>query len=107
MSVEVNYCSNNKVYLVRTLSTEETSKITKFYVDLVYKLRKLLAGLLFSISSEKLCSKCIGYNINILRQCACLLKNTNTVDFFTSLFKLNTAWSCIRLNEGPNIKLVE
>ena len=50
--------------------------------------------------------KRIGYNINVMRQSACLVINPITVDNFASLFNC-TRWSCIRLNDGPNIKLVD
>ena len=42
-----------------------------------------------------------------MRQSACLVINPITVDSFASLYNCTPAWSCIRLNDGPNIKLVD
>ena len=47
--------------------------------------KKMKVGLIFLISSEKL-SKRIGYIINVMRQSACLVFNTITVNNFASLF---------------------
>ena len=59
----------------------------EFYGDLVYKFKKI-EGLIFLISSEKIIVryKRIGYNINIMRQSACLVFNPITVNNFASLF---------------------
>ena len=51
--------------------------------------------------------KYIGYNINIMRQSACLVINPVMVDIFASLFLLHAGWSCIRPSDEPNIKLVD
>ena len=61
----------------------------EFYGDLVYKFKKKLkVGLIFLISSEKIIVryKRIGYNINKMRQSACLVFNPITVNNFASLF---------------------
>ena len=47
--------------------------------------------------------KRIGYNINVMRQSTCLVINPITGDSFAPLFN----WSCIGLNDGPSIKLVD
>ena len=55
----------------------------EFYGDLVYKFRAD-----FSDQFRKIivCYKRIGYNINIMRQSACLVFNPITVNNFASLF---------------------
>ena len=52
------------------------------------KREKLLVGLIFLISYEKLScvTKRIGYDINVMRQSVCLVINPLTVDSFASLF---------------------
>ena len=49
--------------------------------------------------------KLIGYNIYVMRQSACLIINPITVASFAPLF--NCGWSSIRLNDWPNINLVD
>ena len=58
------------------------------YGDLVNKLRKMLVGLIFLISSEKdiMRYKHNGNEINVMRQSACLVINPVTVDSVASLF---------------------
>ena len=51
-------------------------------------------------------SKRIGYNINVMRQSACFVVIPTTVNYFFPL-KLHAGWSCIRLSDAPNIKLVD
>ena len=46
---------------------------------------------------------CKRISINVMRQSACLVINPITVDSFASLFNC----TCIRLIDGPNIKLVD
>ena len=60
----------------------------EFYGDLVYKFKKVVGRADFSDQFKKIIVryKCIGYNINIMRQFACLAFNTITVINFTSLF---------------------
>ena len=81
----------------------------EFYGDLVYKLKNIFSRADFSDQSRKVIMryKHIGCNINVIRQSACLLINPITVDSFASRFNLHAGWSCIRLNDGPNIKLVD
>ena len=59
-----------------------------FYGDLVYKLQKNVDMADFSDLFRKiiLCYKCIGYNINVMRQSECLVVNPITVNNFASLF---------------------
>ena len=65
---------------------------TEFYGDLVYKFKKKkkikIGRADFSDQFRKIIVryKRIGYNINIMRQSACLVFNTITVNNFASLF---------------------
>ena len=50
--------------------------------------------------------KRIGYNINIMRQSACLVFNPITVNNVASLFNCTPVGrASVRLNDGPDIKL--
>ena len=61
---------------------------TGIYGDLVYKLKKNVGRADFSDQFRKIIVryKRIGYNINIMRQSACLVFNPITVNNFASLF---------------------
>ena len=60
----------------------------EFYGDLVYKFKKIVGRVDFSDQFRKIIVryKRIGYNINIMRQSACLVFNPITVNDFPSLF---------------------
>ena len=60
----------------------------EFYGDLVYKLRKIVSRADFSDQFRKVIMryKRTEYNINVMRQSACLIINPITVDSFASLF---------------------
>ena len=60
----------------------------EFYGDLVYKFKKNEGRADFSVQFRKIIVryKCIGYNINIMRQSACLVFNPVMVNNFASLF---------------------
>ena len=60
----------------------------EFYGDLVYKFKRIVSRADFSNQFRKIivCYKRIGYNINIMRQSACLVFNPITVNNFASLF---------------------
>ena len=60
----------------------------EFYGDLVYKFKKIVGRADFSDQFTKIIVryKRIGYNINIMRQSACLVFNPITVNNFASLF---------------------
>ena len=47
--------------------------------------------------------KRIGYNLNVMRQSACLVINPITVDGYAALF--NCTPSGVRLHDGPDLKL--
>ena len=60
----------------------------EFYGDLVYKFKKIEGRADFSDQFRKIIVryKRIGYNINTMRQSACLVFNPITVKNFASLF---------------------
>ena len=60
----------------------------EFYGDLVYKFKKIVGRADFSDQFRKIIVryKRNGYNINIMRQSACLVLNPITVNNFASLF---------------------
>ena len=60
----------------------------EFYGDLVYKFKKIVGRVDFSDQFRKIIVryKRIGYNINIMRQSACLVFNPITVNNFASIF---------------------
>ena len=60
----------------------------EFYGDLVYKFKKIRGMTDFSdqFRKIKMCYKRIGYNLNVMRQSACLVINPITVDGYAALF---------------------
>ena len=60
----------------------------EFYGDLVYKLKKIVGSKNISVQFINIISryKKIGYNINILKQTACLVVNPITVGNLAFLF---------------------
>ena len=60
----------------------------ELYGDLVYKFRKIYVCNDFSTQFRKIILryKMIGYNINVIRQTACMVVNPVTVNNFASLF---------------------
>ena len=78
----------------------------EFYGDLVYKFKKIVGRADFSDQFRKIIVryKRIGYNINIMRQSACLVFNPITVNNFASLFNCTPNNSRIieKLNNSNN-----
>ena len=70
-----------------------TRLIGEFYGDLVYKFRKIYACNDFSIRFHEIILryKKIGYNINVIRQTACMVVNPITVFNFAFLFDCTLA----------------
>ena len=62
--------------------------LTRFYGDLVYKFKKIRGLIDFSDQFRKMIMryKCIGYNLNVMQQSACLVINPITVDGYAALF---------------------
>ena len=69
--------SNSNVGL-KTLLCESLSE-PEFYGDLVYKFKKLIGRNNFSFPYRR-----IGYNLNVMRQSACLVFNQIIVDNYAS-----------------------
>ena len=69
-------------------SPEVILKEKEFYGDLEYKFKNIDGRADFSDQFRNIIVhyKRIGYNINIMRQSACLVFNTITVNNFASLF---------------------
>ena len=75
-----------KTLLLQGLSEPE------FYGDFVYKFRKIIGKNDFPHYFKKIIVhyKKIGYNIDVLRQTACLVVNPIKVNSFTYLFNFTT-----------------
>ena len=75
-----------KTLLLQGLSEPE------FYGDLVYKFRKIIGKYDFPYHFKKIIVryKKIGYNIDVLRQTACLVVNPVKVNNFAYLFDRTT-----------------
>ena len=74
-----------KTLLLQGLSEPE------FYGDLVYKFRKIIGKNDFPYFKKVIvCYKKIGYNINVMRQTACLVVNPIKVNSFAYLFNCTT-----------------
>ena len=60
----------------------------EFYGDLVYKFKNIRGMTDFSDQLRKVIMryKRIGYNLNVMRQSACLIINSITVDDYATLF---------------------
>ena len=60
----------------------------EFYGALVYKFKKIRGMTDFSDQFRKsmMCNIRIGYNLNVMRQPACLFINPTTVDGYAALF---------------------
>ena len=61
----------------------------EFYGDLVYKFKKIIGNPNFSDLFRRIVKRVrrTGYNLNIMRQTACLLFNPIMVDDYAALFK--------------------
>ena len=72
---------------LKTLLSEGLSK-PEFYGDLVYKFKKLIGSNDFSFHFRKIITRYrpIGYNLNVMRQSACLLFNPIMVDNYAAFF---------------------
>ena len=79
----------------------------EFYGDLVYKFQKIVGRADFSDQFRKIIVryKRIGYNINIMRQSACLVFNPITGNNFASLFNCTPVGRASDSMMAPYIKL--
>ena len=76
---------------MKTLLLEGLSE-PEFYGDLVYKFRKTIGKNDFPFHFKKIIVryKKIGYNVDVLRQTACLVVNPIKVNSFAYLFNCTT-----------------
>ena len=72
---------------LKTLLIEGLSE-PEFYGDLVYKCKKLIGINDFSFQFRKITThyRRIGYNLNVMRQSACLVFNPIMVDSYAAFF---------------------
>ena len=89
-SFSLNIVSKYNVGLKRLLL--EGLSEPEFYGDLVYKFRKIIGKNDFPYHFKKIIVryKKIGYNIDVLRQTACLVVNPVKVNSFAYLFNCTT-----------------
>ena len=79
-----------------------------FYGDLVYRFKRIVGKPNFSDQFKKIIKryKILGYNMDIMRQSACLVVSPITVDSYGFLFNCMMGEGAgLRLNDGPDIKL--
>ena len=83
---------------LKTLLHQGLSEL-EFYGDLVYKFKKIVGRADFSEQFRKIIVryKRIAYNINIMRQSACLVFNPITVNNFAFLFNCTPVGRASRL----------
>ena len=79
------------ILVLKTLLLQGLSE-PEFYGDLVYKFRKIIGKIDFPYHFKKIIVryKKIGYNINVMRQTACLVVNPIKVNSFAYLFNCTT-----------------
>ena len=89
-----------KTLLLQGLSEPE------IYGNLVYKFRKIIDqnDFPYHFKKKKFRYKKIGYNINVMRQTACLVVNPIKVNSFAYLFNCTTVGRT-RLNDGTILNL--
>ena len=74
---------------LKTLLLEGLSE-PEFYGDLLYKFRKIIVENDFPFKKIIVRYKNIGYNVDVLRQTACLVVNPIKVNSFAYLFNCTT-----------------
>ena len=80
----------------------------EFYGDLVYKFKKIIGNPNFSDIFRRIVKhfRRTGYNLDIMRQTACLDFNPIMVDDYAALFRgLHGGGSSLRLNNGFDVML--
>ena len=77
--------------MIKTLLQQGISEPT-FYVDLVYKFKRIVGNPNFSDQFEKIIKRYIkvGYNLDVMRQSACLVLNPIMVYCYGFLFNCTT-----------------
>ena len=78
----------SKLFIIIKITLNKGLSEPEFYCDLVYQFKKIRGMTDFSDQFRKLIMryKRIGYNLNVMRQSACLAINSITVDGFAALF---------------------
>ena len=81
----------SKLFIIIKITLHKSLLEPEFYCDLVYKFKKVRGMTDFSDQFRKIIMryKRIGYNLNVMRQSACLVINSITVDGFAALFYCN------------------
>ena len=76
---------------LKTLLQEGISELI-FNGDLVYKFKRIIGKPSFSDQFKKIVKRYIrvGYNLDIMRQSACLVLNPNTIYIYAFLFNCTT-----------------
>ena len=79
-------CVGLRILLLQGLSQPE------IYGDLIYRFRKIVGKIDFPYHFKKIivCYKKIGYNINVMRQTACLVVHPIKVNSFAYLYNCTT-----------------
>ena len=92
---------------LKTLLRECLSE-PEFNGDLVYKFKKLIRRNDFSFQFRKIITRHrrIGYNLNVMRQSACLVFNPVMVDKYAAFFNCMPVGQGVRLYDGPDTKVV-
>ena len=92
---------------LKTLLSEGLSE-PEFYGDLVYKFKKLKGINDFSFQFRKIITRYrrIGYNLNVMRQSACLVFNPIMVDNYTAFFNCTPVGRVSDSMMAPDIKLL-
>ena len=90
---------------LKTLLSEGLSE-PECYGDLVYKYKKLIGKNDFSFQFRKIITRYrrIGYNLNVMRQSACLVFNPNMVDNYAAFFTCTPVGRASDY-DGPDLKL--
>ena len=79
---------------------------SEFYADLVYKFKKLIGRNYVSFKFRKIITRYrrIGYNLNVMRQSACLVSNPIMVDNYAAFFYCSPMGRASDY-DGPDLKL--
>ena len=85
-------------FLINMLTALKGSQFYEHYGDLVYKFKKLIGINDFSFQFRKNITRYrrIGYNLNVMRQSACLVFNPIMVDNYAAFF------NCTPVDRAPD-----
>ena len=92
----------NTIFALRLLQRGISEPV--FYGDLVSKLKRIVGKPNFSNQFKEIikCYKRVGYNMNIMRQTACLVVDPITVDSYGFLFNCTMVG-----NDGSDVKFID